>query len=127
PRWRQREGRRGDLTRHARWADADGGGVSVIREVATAAGVGQVRSAPRCQSPRGSCCQTGRFLAAMAGYEYVTPEQLAGFDKYKYSAVDSNPLSLYVMHPFWNTIVKPLTMSMFQIECGSWWVSSTSW
>uniref|UniRef100_A0A8C3FW78 Ethanolaminephosphotransferase 1 n=2 Tax=Chrysemys picta bellii TaxID=8478 RepID=A0A8C3FW78_CHRPI len=42
----------------------------------------------------------------MAGYEYVTPEQLAGFDKYKYSAVDSNPLSLYVMHPFWNTIVK---------------------
>uniref|UniRef100_A0A8C7A1J5 Ethanolaminephosphotransferase 1 n=1 Tax=Nothoprocta perdicaria TaxID=30464 RepID=A0A8C7A1J5_NOTPE len=23
-----------------------------------------------------------------------------------YSAVDSNPLSLYVMHPFWNTIVK---------------------
>lgn len=24
----------------------------------------------------------------------------------QYSAVDSNPLSLYVMHPFWNTIVK---------------------
>nr|CAG31380.1 hypothetical protein RCJMB04_5k4 [Gallus gallus] len=38
--------------------------------------------------------------------EYVTAEQLAGFSKYKYSAVDSNPLSLYVMHPFWNTIVK---------------------
>ncbi|XP_008579621.1 PREDICTED: ethanolaminephosphotransferase 1 [Galeopterus variegatus] len=42
----------------------------------------------------------------MAGYEYVSPEQLAGFDKYKYSAVDTNPLSLYVMHPFWNTVVK---------------------
>uniref|UniRef100_A0A2K6FSZ1 Selenoprotein I n=1 Tax=Propithecus coquereli TaxID=379532 RepID=A0A2K6FSZ1_PROCO len=42
----------------------------------------------------------------MAGYEYVSPEQLAGFDKYKYSAVDINPLSLYIMHPFWNTIVK---------------------
>ncbi|XP_012508005.1 PREDICTED: ethanolaminephosphotransferase 1 isoform X2 [Propithecus coquereli] len=42
----------------------------------------------------------------MAGYEYVSPEQLAGFDKYKYSAVDTNPLSLYIMHPFWNTIVK---------------------
>ncbi|XP_072490044.1 ethanolaminephosphotransferase 1 [Notamacropus eugenii] len=39
-------------------------------------------------------------------YEYVTPEQLAGFDKYKYRAMDTNPLSLYVMHPFWNTIVK---------------------
>ncbi|XP_064911551.1 ethanolaminephosphotransferase 1 isoform X1 [Columba livia] len=24
----------------------------------------------------------------------------------EYSAVDSNPLSLYVMHPFWNTVVK---------------------
>uniref|UniRef100_A0A8C6G1Z6 Uncharacterized protein n=1 Tax=Moschus moschiferus TaxID=68415 RepID=A0A8C6G1Z6_MOSMO len=42
----------------------------------------------------------------MASYEYVSPEQLAGFDKYKYSAVDTNPLSLYVMHPFWNTVVK---------------------
>ncbi|XP_061609231.1 ethanolaminephosphotransferase 1 [Phyllopteryx taeniolatus] len=39
-------------------------------------------------------------------YEYVTQEQLAGFDKYKYSAVDSNPLSVYVMHPFWNFVVK---------------------
>uniref|UniRef100_A0A3Q0REM3 Ethanolaminephosphotransferase 1 n=1 Tax=Amphilophus citrinellus TaxID=61819 RepID=A0A3Q0REM3_AMPCI len=42
----------------------------------------------------------------MALYEYVTQEQLAGFDKYKYSAVDSNPLSIYVMHPFWNFVVK---------------------
>ncbi|KAF7235878.1 Ethanolaminephosphotransferase 1 [Varanus komodoensis] len=24
----------------------------------------------------------------------------------QYSAVDNNPLSLYVMHPFWNTVVK---------------------
>ncbi|XP_075125446.1 ethanolaminephosphotransferase 1 isoform X2 [Leptodactylus fuscus] len=39
-------------------------------------------------------------------WEYVTPEQLSGFDRYKYSAVDTNPLSLYVMHPFWNSIVK---------------------
>ncbi|XP_032398400.1 ethanolaminephosphotransferase 1 isoform X2 [Etheostoma spectabile] len=42
----------------------------------------------------------------MALYEYVTQEQLASFDKYKYSAVDSNPLSVYVMHPFWNFVVK---------------------
>ncbi|KAG5277163.1 hypothetical protein AALO_G00114270 [Alosa alosa] len=42
----------------------------------------------------------------MAFYEYVTKEQLAGFDKYKYSAVDTNPLSVYVMHPFWNSVVK---------------------
>nr|XP_014340992.1 PREDICTED: ethanolaminephosphotransferase 1 [Latimeria chalumnae] len=44
----------------------------------------------------------------MAFYEYVMQEQLAGFDKYKYSAVDSNPLSVYVMHPFWNCVVKIL-------------------
>nr|XP_033792604.1 ethanolaminephosphotransferase 1 isoform X2 [Geotrypetes seraphini] len=42
----------------------------------------------------------------MAWCTYVTPEQLAGFDKYKYSAVDTNPFSLYLMHPFWNAIVK---------------------
>uniref|UniRef100_A0A8C5P2G3 Ethanolaminephosphotransferase 1 n=1 Tax=Jaculus jaculus TaxID=51337 RepID=A0A8C5P2G3_JACJA len=43
----------------------------------------------------------------MAGYQYVSPEQLAGFDKYKdLFALDTNPLSLYIMHPFWNTIVK---------------------
>ncbi|XP_077345131.1 ethanolaminephosphotransferase 1 isoform X2 [Lithobates pipiens] len=41
-----------------------------------------------------------------ARWEYVTAEQLSGFDRYKYSAVDTNPLSLYVMHPFWNFIVK---------------------
>ncbi|XP_028653182.2 ethanolaminephosphotransferase 1 [Erpetoichthys calabaricus] len=44
----------------------------------------------------------------MAFYAYVTREQLAGFDTYKYSAVDSNPLSIYVMHPFWNSFVKIL-------------------
>ncbi|KAL7864188.1 hypothetical protein AOLI_G00156080 [Acnodon oligacanthus] len=44
----------------------------------------------------------------MALYEYVTQDQLSGFDKYKYSAVDTNPLSVYVMHPFWNSMVKIL-------------------
>uniref|UniRef100_A0A3P9JEV6 Ethanolaminephosphotransferase 1 n=3 Tax=Oryzias latipes TaxID=8090 RepID=A0A3P9JEV6_ORYLA len=44
----------------------------------------------------------------MVLYEYVTQEQLAGFDKYKYSAKDTNPLSVYVMHPFWNSVVKVL-------------------
>ena len=38
----------------------------------------------------------------------MSPEQLAGFDKYKYSAADTSPLSLYVMHPFWNTVVQVL-------------------
>uniref|UniRef100_A0A669Q7M0 Ethanolaminephosphotransferase 1 n=1 Tax=Phasianus colchicus TaxID=9054 RepID=A0A669Q7M0_PHACC len=33
-------------------------------------------------------------------------EQITACGALRYSAVDSNPLSVYVMHPFWNTIVK---------------------
>ncbi|KAI1902002.1 hypothetical protein AGOR_G00040230 [Albula goreensis] len=42
----------------------------------------------------------------MFNYNYVTSQQLAGFDKYKYNAVDTNPLSVYVMQHLWNRIVK---------------------
>lgn len=42
----------------------------------------------------------------MAAKRYLTPEQLLGFENYKYSAQDTSPLSNYVMHPFWNTVVK---------------------
>jgi len=38
--------------------------------------------------------------------QYLTPDQLEGFDKYKYSSVDTSPLSNYIMHPFWNAVVK---------------------
>ncbi|XP_044263654.1 ethanolaminephosphotransferase 1-like [Tribolium madens] len=38
--------------------------------------------------------------------EYLTKEQLEGFDKYKYSCKDTGPLSIYVMHPFWNWLVQ---------------------
>ncbi|XP_069477122.1 ethanolaminephosphotransferase 1-like [Ambystoma mexicanum] len=41
----------------------------------------------------------------MFEHRYVTAEQLAGFDKYKYSAVDTNPLSVYVMQHLWNKVV----------------------
>lgn len=37
---------------------------------------------------------------------YITQEELSGFDTYKYSSVDTSPLSNYVMHPFWNQCVK---------------------
>uniref|UniRef100_A0A8C7P6J8 Ethanolaminephosphotransferase 1 n=1 Tax=Oncorhynchus mykiss TaxID=8022 RepID=A0A8C7P6J8_ONCMY len=33
-------------------------------------------------------------------------ETWSGFSPCSYSAVDSNPLSVYVMHPFWNSVVK---------------------
>ncbi|KAK7869581.1 hypothetical protein R5R35_003373 [Gryllus longicercus] len=36
---------------------------------------------------------------------YLTNEHLAGFENYKYSALDTSPLSIYVMHPFWNKVV----------------------
>ncbi|XP_053694811.1 ethanolaminephosphotransferase 1 [Sabethes cyaneus] len=37
---------------------------------------------------------------------YLTKEHLAGFDTYKYSARDTSPLSIYLMHPFWNWLVE---------------------
>ncbi|XP_068788867.1 ethanolaminephosphotransferase 1 isoform X4 [Struthio camelus] len=37
---------------------------------------------------------------------YVSAQQLAGFRHYKYSAVDTNPLSVYVMQPIWDKIIK---------------------
>jgi len=40
------------------------------------------------------------------GFQYITNEQLNGFDSYKYSCKDTSPLSNYVMHPFWNNVVK---------------------
>lgn len=37
---------------------------------------------------------------------YLSSEVLAGFDKYKYSAVDTSPVSKYITHPFWNWVVE---------------------
>ncbi|XP_050701938.1 ethanolaminephosphotransferase 1-like [Eriocheir sinensis] len=42
----------------------------------------------------------------MAAKKYLTAEHLLGFENYKYSAQDTSPLSNYVMHPFWNAVVK---------------------
>lgn len=38
--------------------------------------------------------------------QYLTQEHLSGFENYKYSALDTSPLSIYVMHPFWNRVVE---------------------
>lgn len=46
------------------------------------------------------------FLARIFSYEYISQEHLTGLDKYKYSCVDNSPLSRYVMHPFWDAVVK---------------------
>jgi len=43
-------------------------------------------------------------------FKYLSREVLQGFDKYKYSSVDTSPLSNYVMHPFWNWLVQFLPM-----------------
>ncbi|KAJ0171550.1 hypothetical protein K1T71_013100 [Dendrolimus kikuchii] len=42
----------------------------------------------------------------MFDYKYLSNDHLAGLKKYKYSAIDTSPLSNYVMHPTWNTITK---------------------
>lgn len=39
-------------------------------------------------------------------FKYLTRDVLAGFDKYKYSSIDTSPVSNYLMHPFWNWMVQ---------------------
>ncbi|CAH0382606.1 unnamed protein product [Bemisia tabaci] len=41
----------------------------------------------------------------LLGEKYLRSEHLSGFDHYKYSSIDTNPISVYIMHPFWNRIV----------------------
>ncbi|KAI0219463.1 Ethanolaminephosphotransferase 1 [Lamellibrachia satsuma] len=45
-------------------------------------------------------------LAMRMAYKYLSKEILIGFDKYKYNAVDTSPVSIYVSHPLWNRIVQ---------------------
>ncbi|XP_037820392.1 ethanolaminephosphotransferase 1 [Lucilia sericata] len=42
----------------------------------------------------------------MLGINYLTEAHLKGFEKYKYSSIDTSYLSVYVMHPFWNKCVE---------------------
>ncbi|GAB6029946.1 hypothetical protein CHUAL_005641 [Chamberlinius hualienensis] len=39
-------------------------------------------------------------------HKYLSDDHLKGFENYKYNAVDTNVLSIYIMHPFWNNCVK---------------------
>ncbi|KAF0302685.1 Ethanolaminephosphotransferase 1 [Amphibalanus amphitrite] len=38
--------------------------------------------------------------------KYLRSDHITGFENYKYNSVDTSPLSNYVMHPFWNAVVK---------------------
>lgn len=38
--------------------------------------------------------------------EYLTQEHLTGFENYKYSCMDTSPISIYITHPFWNKVVQ---------------------
>ncbi|GAU96331.1 hypothetical protein RvY_07792 [Ramazzottius varieornatus] len=42
----------------------------------------------------------------MPWINYLSPEELRGFKRYKYSSIDTSPLSNYVCHPFWNWLVQ---------------------
>ncbi|XP_070068206.1 ethanolaminephosphotransferase 1 [Drosophila takahashii] len=42
----------------------------------------------------------------MGCMRYLTEAHLRGFERYKYSSIDTSFLSVYVMHPFWNYCVK---------------------
>ncbi|XP_063969059.1 ethanolaminephosphotransferase 1-like [Lytechinus pictus] len=41
---------------------------------------------------------------------YLNNDQIKGFDKYKYSSLDTSPLATYVLHPVWNALVKLFPM-----------------
>jgi len=61
----------------------------------------------------------------LLNYQYLTPKRLNGFDKYKYKSVDTSPLSNYVMHPFWNQLVKvyPLWVPANMLTLVGWILS----
>ncbi|KAH8385400.1 hypothetical protein KR200_011374 [Drosophila serrata] len=42
----------------------------------------------------------------MGCMRYLSDAHLRGFERYKYSSIDTSFLSVYVMHPFWNYCVK---------------------
>lgn len=48
----------------------------------------------------------------MPEFRYLSAAHLQGFTKYKYSCVDTSPLSNYVMHPFWNAVVQLVPRSV---------------
>ncbi|CAF1109930.1 unnamed protein product [Adineta ricciae] len=39
-------------------------------------------------------------------YQYLGREHLKGLNEYKYNAIDTSPVSIYVMQPFWNWCVE---------------------
>ncbi|WKX91446.1 hypothetical protein Q1695_009910 [Nippostrongylus brasiliensis] len=45
------------------------------------------------------------LLMGLFNYKYLSNAQLKGFDSYKYSCIDSSPVSRYLSHPFWNWLV----------------------
>ncbi|PIO66033.1 hypothetical protein TELCIR_12267, partial [Teladorsagia circumcincta] len=44
-------------------------------------------------------------LMGLFDVKYLSNEQLKGFNSYKYSCIDSSPISMYISHPFWNWLV----------------------
>ncbi|VDM83520.1 unnamed protein product [Strongylus vulgaris] len=46
-----------------------------------------------------------KLLMGLFDTPYLSTSHLKGFDSYKYSCIDSSPLSKYISHPFWNWIV----------------------
>ncbi|XP_046914023.1 ethanolaminephosphotransferase 1 isoform X2 [Dermatophagoides farinae] len=49
-------------------------------------------------------------MASLFNYKYLNHNHLKGFENYVYNSKDTSPLSKYVMHPFWNVVVKLVPM-----------------
>lgn len=50
------------------------------------------------------------LISNIFNYRYLSYNHLKGFENYKYNCKDTSPLSNYVMHPFWNLVVKLVPM-----------------
>jgi len=42
----------------------------------------------------------------LLNFNYLGTEHLNGFDTYKYSSIDTSPISIYITHPFWEWCVQ---------------------
>lgn len=51
-------------------------------------------------------------MEQLFNYKFLSQEQLKRLDNYKYAAIDTSPLSKYVMHPFWNFVVEFVPLSV---------------
>ncbi|XP_011409340.2 PREDICTED: ethanolaminephosphotransferase 1-like, partial [Amphimedon queenslandica] len=61
----------------------------------------------RATTRRDKARERGRERSSeMLGFRYLSDEKLQGLSHYKYSCIETNPLTIYFFQPWWKTVVK---------------------